>query len=193
MKPPSAGEDNLRMQMYNYIREHPAAHILEMAQAFNLSHPTVMYHLELMQDEGYLVSTLWGKRRVHFDTQAHFNAWEREVLALLAQNEARSILEHIAAQPGTFPREIAQVLGVSDTTVKRYVPELLRLNLVTEEEGFRRRLSLSRNFEKRGAQLAEKLIPGTQAWHRLAALLPASDASSPQVVEATLTETPKNL
>lgn len=161
----------LRMQMVDYIQRHPAAHILEMAEAFKLTHPTVMYHLAVLDDEGYILSTLWGKRRVHFDTQAHFTMWEREVLAILALDEARAILEHVATHPGTFPREIARELGVSETTVKRYVPELLRLHVVQEEEGsFRRRLRLSRAFKKRAAALVEKLPADARPLPHLRAL-----------------------
>jgi predicted transcriptional regulator len=148
----------LRMQMYDYIQRHPAAHILEMAEAFHLTHPTVMYHLAVLDDEGYILSTIWGKRRVHFDTQGHFTVWEREILAILALDEARSILEHVATHPGTFPREIARELRISETTVKRYIPELLRLHVLQEEEGsFRRRLRVSRSFKKRGLALLEKM------------------------------------
>lgn len=148
----------LRMQMYDYIQRHPAAHILEMADVFQLTHPTVMYHLAVLDDEGYILSALWGKRRVHFDTQGHFTIWEREILAILALEEARSILEYVAGHPGTFPREIARELRISETTVKRYVPELLRLHALQEEEGgFRRRLRVSRAFKKRGQTLLEKL------------------------------------
>lgn len=148
----------LRMQMYDYIQRHPAAHILEIAEAFKLTHPTVMYHLAVLDDEGYVLSTLWGKRRVHFDTQGHFTLWEREILAILALDEARAILEHVATHPGAFPRQIARELGISETTVKRYIPELLRLHVLQEEEGsFRRRLRVSRTFKKRGRSLLEKL------------------------------------
>jgi predicted transcriptional regulator len=148
----------LRMQMYDYVQRNPAAHILEMAERFHLTHPTVMYHLSLLEDEGYVLSTLWGKRRVHFDTQGHFTLWEREILAIMALQEARTILEHVATHPGTFPRQIARELGISETTVKRYVPELLRLYALTEEEGsFRRRLWLAPSFKRRAASLLDKL------------------------------------
>lgn len=167
-----AREVPLRMQMYDYIQKHPAAHILEMAEAFGLTHPTVMYHLAVLDDEGYILSTLWGKRRVHFDTQGHFTVWEREVLAILALDEARAILEHVATHPGTFPREIARELGISETTVKRYIPELLRLHAVQEEEGsFRRRLRLSRSFRKRGQALLEKLPADARPAPHLRALV----------------------
>jgi predicted transcriptional regulator len=162
----------LRMQMYEYVQQHPAAHILEIAEAFELTHPTVMYHLSLLEDEGYILSTLWGKRRVHFDTQGHFTLWEREILAILAIDEARAILEHVATHPGTFPREIARELGISETTVKRYVPELLRLHVLQEEEGsFRRRLRLSRGFRRRGDALLAKLPRGARPAARLEAII----------------------
>ena len=162
----------LRMQMYDYIQRNPAAHILEMAERFSLTHPTVMYHLGVLEDEGYVLSTLWGKRRVHFDTQGHFTLWEREILAILALDEARAILEHVATHPGAFPRQIARELGISETTVKRYVPELLRLYALQEEEGsFRRRLWVSQSFRRRGANLLQKLPQDATARHHLEALL----------------------
>lgn len=162
----------LRMQMYDYIQRNPAAHILEMAERFALTHPTVMYHLGVLEDEGYVLSTIWGKRRVHFDTQGHFTLWEREILAILALDEARAILEHVATHPGAFPRQIARELGVSETTVKRYVPELLRLYVLQEEEGsFRRRLWLSASFKRRAANLLAKLPADARPTHHLVALV----------------------
>lgn len=162
----------LRMQMYDYIQRNPAAHILEIAEQFELTHPTVMYHLSVLEDEGYVLSTLWGKRRVHFDTQGHFTLWEREILAILALDEARAILEHVATHPGAFPRQIARELGVSETTVKRYVPELLRLYVLQEEEGsFRRRLWVSASFKRRASNLLQKLPHDARAAPHLAALV----------------------
>lgn len=178
---------SLRMQIHEYIREHPAAHILEIAQAFDLTHPTVMYHLDLLADEGYIVSSLWGKRRAHYDTAAHFAAWEREILAVLAIDEARSIAEFIAARPGTYPREIAQKLGISDTTVKRYVPELLRLGVISEiDGGFRRRLAIAKGFAKRGGQLLQKVPESSNSVDRLLALIPDSASSTGGKVERNL-------
>lgn len=173
----TATKTPLRMLMYDYIQRHPAAHILEMAEAFKLTHPTVMYHLAVLDDEGYILSTLWGKRRVHFDTQGHFTVWEREILAILALDEARSILDYVATHPGTFPREIARELRISETTVKRYVPELLRLHALQEEEGgFRRRLRVSRAFKKRGISLLEKLPADSRPGPYLEAIVRDEDA-----------------
>lgn len=170
--PQLAEKTPLRMQMYDYIQRNPAAHILEMSEKFELTHPTVMYHLSVLEDEGYVLSTLWGKRRVHFDTQGHFTLWEREILAILALNEARSILEHVAMHPGAFPRQIARELGISETTVKRYVPELLRLYVLQEEEGsFRRRLWVSASFRRRAANLLQKLPHDARAGPHLKALV----------------------
>lgn len=162
----------LRMQMYEHIQRNPAAHILELAQMCELTHPTVMYHLAVLEDEGYVLSTLWGKRRVHFDTQAHFTLWEREILAVLALQEARIILEFVSTHPGAFPRQIARELGISETTVKRYVPELLRLYVLQEEEGsFRRRLWVSASFKRRAANLLQKLPQDARPVPHLVALI----------------------
>ena len=163
---------SLRMQMYDYIQRNPAAHIPEIADKFELTHPTVMYHLAVLEDEGYVLSTLWGKRRVHFDTQGHFTLWEREILAVLALDEARAILEFVATHPSAFPRQIARELGVSETTVKRYVPELLRLYVLQEEEGsFRRRLWVSASFKRRAANLLQKLPQDARAAPHLVAII----------------------
>ncbi len=169
----------LRMQMYDYIQRNPGAHILEMAEAFGLTHPTVMYHLALLEDEGYVVSSIWGKRRVHFDTQGHFTLWEREILAVFAIKEARAMIEWVSTHPGTFPREVARELGISETTVKRYVPELLRLHVVQEEDGsFRRRLRISRVFKRRGLVLLGKLTVDARPRANLEALLDEESESA---------------
>ena len=164
----------VRIRMYAYVQRHPATHILEVAHEFGFSHPTVMYHLRVLEDEGYVESLLWGKRRVHFDARARFSSWEREVLAILAIDEARAILERIAASPGTYPRELARDLACSETTVKRYLPHLLRLHaLVEEQASFRRRLWVSPTFHRRGAALLQKLPPDARGRDRLAALVRA--------------------
>lgn len=169
--PAAEEEAPLRVRVYEHIRLNPAAHILEMAERFGVTHPTVMYHLDILEQEGYVESLLWGKRRAHFDARARFTRWEKEVLALLAVDEARAIFLHIAAHPGTYPREIARDLGVSDTTVKRYVPELRRLHALREEEGsFRRRLWVSPGFKRRVRGLAARIPPEARPLPHLATL-----------------------
>lgn len=161
----------VRMRMYGYIQRNPGAHILEMAHHFGFAHPTVMYHLGLLEGDGLVLSLLWGKRRTHFDARARFSPWEMEVLAVLALDEACAILERVAASPGTFPRELARDLAVSETTVKRYVPALLRLHALQEESAsFRRRLWLSPGFRRRGRALLAKLPADARPRARLAAL-----------------------
>lgn len=161
-----------RLRLYEYIRRNPAAHILELAEFLGYAHPTVMYHLRLLEEDGYVVSVLWGKRRVHFDADARLNAWEREVLALLALEEASAILARIATHPGTFPKELARDLGLSETTIKRYVPEFMRLQAIQEEQAsFRRRLWISPTFRRRGRTLLSKLPPEARPVPRLLALV----------------------
>ena len=162
----------VRMRMYDYVRRNPAAHILEVAHAFGFTHPTVMYHLRVLEAEGHLVSEAWGKRRVHFDARARFTAWEREILAILALDEASAILERVATHPGTYPKELTRDLGFSETTVKRYVPALRRLHaLVEEEASFRRRLWLSPTFRRKGRALLAKLPADARPVARLGGLV----------------------
>lgn len=187
------GLEGLRRRLYEYVQAHPGAHILEMADALQLSHPTVLYHLRILEDEGYVQSAAGGKRRCAFDTQAHFNAWEREVLMLL-QSEAGRVFEYVAEHPGSFPRELAARLGISETTVKRAVPELLRLGLVAEETGFRRRLRLASSFADDVAPILARLAPGDLRM-RLTAILARErarrDAETAQA-EAEVAEEARN-
>lgn len=154
----------LRMRMYDYIQRNPACHILEMAHHFQLSHPTVMYHLSVLTRQGLVQSAIVGKRRTHFDVRARYTAWEREVLALLALDEPRALLLRVVERPGTYPRELARDVPMSETTIKRHVPELLRLHLVqAEEANFRRRLWVAPTFRRRAPLLLAKLPPESVA------------------------------
>lgn len=157
----------LRLRVYDFIQRNPGCHILQMARHFRLTHPTVMYHLGVLHRQGLVVSDLVGKRRAHFDARCRYTAWEREVLAVLAVGEPLAILHRVAAQPGTFPRELARDLDVSENAIKRHVPNLLRLNLLQCEEGaFRRRLWVSPTLRRRGPALLARLPPGApQASH----------------------------
>lgn len=168
---PARDAGPVRMRMYAYIQRNPAAHILEMAHVFGFAHPTVMYHLQVLEDDGLVLSRPWGKRRTHFDARARFSPWEQEVLAILALEEASAILARIGESPGTFPKELARDLGVSETTIKRYVPALLRLHALQEEAAsFRRRLWVSPSFRRKGRALLEKLPADARPVARLAAL-----------------------
>ena len=188
-----AETEDLRTRIHKYVQRHPATHILEIAAAFRLAHPTVMYHLRILEDEGYVLSSTFGKRRAVYDTGAHFTAWEREILALLNMPEAWGIVEFVAAHPGAFPREIAERLGISETTAKKYTPELVRLGVVDAASGFRRRLTLSDAFVTKAQKLLARLGADAPATHRLRAVLPAPEAPAEavEVVYATPPETPR--
>lgn len=161
----------VRVRMYDYVHRNPAAHILEVAQVFGFTHPTVMYHLRVLEAHGHLTSRAWGKRRVHFDARAGFTGWEQEILSILALDEAGAILERVATNPGTYPKEMARDLGFSETTIKRHVPELRRLNAILEEEAsFRRRLWISPTFRRKGRVLLTKLPPDARPVARLGAM-----------------------
>lgn len=180
-------EDDLRTRIYRYVQRHPATHILEIAAAFRLAHPTVMYHLRILEDEGYVLSSTFGKRRAVYDTQGHFTAWEREVLALANMAEAWGMVEYVAAHPGAFPREIADRLAISETTAKKYTPELVRLGIVDASTGFRRRLTLTEAFVDRSAKLLARLPADLPVAHRLRGVLPPERvhppvSSAPEVV-----------
>lgn len=188
-----AEAEDLRTRIHRYVQAHPATHILEIAAAFRLAHPTVMYHLRILEDEGYVLSSTFGKRRAVYDTGAHFTAWEREILALLNMQEAWGIVEFVASHPGAFPREIADRLGISETTAKKYTPELVRLGVVDAAAGFRRRLTLSDAFVAKSQKLLARLADGSPAAHRLRAVLPAAEAApeAVDVVYATPPESPR--
>ncbi|MHB8586172.1 MAG: winged helix-turn-helix transcriptional regulator [Thermoplasmatota archaeon] len=151
--------EGLRARIYEWVQGHPGVHVLELAEALQLSHPTILYHLRILEDEGYVQTVVAGKRRCVFDTQGHFNSWERDVLVAL-QSEAGRVLELVLEQPGTFPRELAHTLGVSLTTVKRALPELTRLHLIQASTGFRKRLSVDATFLDRAPSLLQKLPAG---------------------------------
>ncbi|HVL47580.1 MAG TPA: winged helix-turn-helix transcriptional regulator [Candidatus Thermoplasmatota archaeon] len=180
----AAARPSLRQEIHAFIVAHPAAHILEIAERFGLSHPTIMYHLDLLKSEGYVVSVPWGKRRVHFDAASHFTAWEREVLATFAADEPRAILEAVAASPGTFGRELAASLGLSTTTVKRHLPALLKLGLIAEvESGFRRRFAIGPQLVRRGPALLAKIPEAVGMQAMIRAVL--ADTIGPNPSETT--------
>jgi DNA-binding transcriptional ArsR family regulator len=130
-------ENDMRTRIYELIARQPGVTIGEVARQVGLSHPTVRYHINMLQKNELIVFLDQGNKLMLFRNRHEFGEREREIVALIRSVEAMRVYDCIAASPWILRKELAEQLGISRTSVNWHLRSLMKCGLVgeTREQG----------------------------------------------------------
>lgn len=116
-----------RRRILEFLCERPCLTPGAAARALNLSPNAVAWHVEKLQDAGYLAAA---------SGDAAYPAGllppgDVALFSLLAQDTARGTLVAVFAQPGRTQEEVADHVGAARQTVSRALGELERSGLIS--------------------------------------------------------------
>lgn len=129
-------ENETRADLYETVRANPGLSMQELAEEAKVGWGTVVYHLERLEKNDFVVSRKEGKSRRFFPQGSHDEV-DRERLSLLQRDTPRGLLEHLCQHPGTNQKELADALGVAPSTVHKYVKRLQEVDLVVDQRAGR--------------------------------------------------------
>jgi DNA-binding transcriptional ArsR family regulator len=129
---PAGAESGLtrRGVIYEYVREHPGAHVRGMARDLGLATGDLHYHLFWLERNGFVKTMKNGFYRFVFPTMV-FREDQEVLLGVLSQETPREILllllQGMVTQGG-----LAKGLGHSQPTVSWHMDRLTRLGVVSK-------------------------------------------------------------
>jgi len=117
-----------RGRIYAYIYENPGAHYNEIKNALEMNNGTAEYHLQVLEETGYLKSERCKFRR------KFFRADSKEKRCSSMTDEEIMILKEIERKPGCAQKGIAEKFGFSPRKMTYYMNRLRACNLVRTEK-----------------------------------------------------------
>jgi len=116
-----------RRNIMDLVQDDPGIHLSGIAKTLHLGQGHALYHLGVLQREGFVFSVATPGLRCYFSS-AKIDASKARRLALLRQEPLRRLHELVRASPGRPVAACAQALGVSG-------PRTSKLARTLESEG----------------------------------------------------------
>jgi len=122
-------QQNIRGRIYQHIRENPGANFTSIKKQIAISNGTTIYHLMVLQREGFIRSSISGNRKLFWAKSdfpptavgAALSDVQRRIVALLEENVRMS------------RTDIGEELGVSSSALHRHLKGLEDGGLLVQE------------------------------------------------------------
>jgi len=133
MSEPSGEIATNQQRVFQYIREHPGAHLRKVCRDLGLAMGDVQYHVDRLEKNGLVKSSRRGLYR-QFYQSGMFGEREGVVLSALAQSTPRELLLHLVEAPGSSQEDLAGLLGLSAPSISWNMKRLVELGLVERQQ-----------------------------------------------------------
>jgi predicted transcriptional regulator len=114
-----------RHKILELIRRYPGIDLNGLTRYSGCNESTLRYHLELMEEEKVIRSSILGKSLHFFEKRARFSFNEERLLSYYSNASAGRILSLVYEHPGITRRDLAAFLGIASPTVTRMVQILV--------------------------------------------------------------------
>jgi predicted transcriptional regulator len=122
-------EDSKRVQILEFVKAHPGAHLRRIKRELNLAMGVLQYHLYRLEKDQSIV----GRRRglyKRFYPRLNFVAEEEEILGVLLQETERDLLLYLLRTPDATPKELSEFARVSASSISWHMKRLVSSGLV---------------------------------------------------------------
>ncbi len=130
-----SSDSNVRDAILGYLATTPGAHFSKLRDDLKLGTGETQHHLRRLEDRDAVESIRDGDYRRFFPA-GRFSAFEKRALGYLRRGTARGMVLALLRDPGASGADLAEVLGVSRSTVSKYAAELESAGLLSREDGY---------------------------------------------------------
>ncbi|MFB6354544.1 MAG: winged helix-turn-helix transcriptional regulator [Halobacteriales archaeon] len=132
----SAGaEVGVREAILGYVGAVPGAHFSKLRDDLQLGTGETQHHVGRLLDAGAIESRRDGDYRRFFPA-GRFAPAEQVALGYLRRDTPRGIVIELLRTPTATGRELADAMGVSQSTVSKYAAELAEAGLLERDDGY---------------------------------------------------------
>lgn len=116
-----------RGQIYGFIRGNPGAHYNEIRRGMGLNNGTAAYHIEILRKHDFIYDMKVGTRRHFYPTDVHLP------IEAFNRHPRQRVLQKIEDNPGATVKELAAIIGKSQSTTSHHIQALVEEGLVSRE------------------------------------------------------------
>jgi len=119
----------LRRELYQLVCETPGSYFYEIVSALAAPQGTLSWHLRMLEKDGLIKSAKFGGKRLYFPKMLRSESAEK-AFAILKNNTAAKVFDHIINNPGCYQTEIAETLSIHHDTVRHHITRLAEAHLI---------------------------------------------------------------
>jgi DNA-binding MarR family transcriptional regulator len=123
-----------RRELMRLIAADPGINISDLHGTMSMGWGSLLYHLQRLEAQGFVVSHRWGRSRRYFLNQRSVESRAEGIRALKADN-ARALAELVVSQPGSTQEQLASAMQLSKSVVSKYAKRLEDASLVQRQVG----------------------------------------------------------
>ncbi|PKK86292.1 MAG: hypothetical protein CVT48_01795 [Thermoplasmata archaeon HGW-Thermoplasmata-1] len=125
-------DHGIRARMLELVGKEGGLNITALRKNLGIGWGETVYHLDVLQREGYLLSIKHGRSR-RFFVSGEKDYWKQQQDAVLKEATSRYIYDFIMRNPGAIQRSVADHMGISHPAVNWHVGRLKSVDLVSEK------------------------------------------------------------
>jgi predicted transcriptional regulator len=131
--PKQALENPQRSMLYGFVKGNPGVHLKQLSSEFRMKTSTVLWHIRKLECADLVRSKKANGYRVFYPVSGGLEARQLSTaITALSNDNARRIFEHVAVQPGTQQRDLAERLAINGGTVRWHLKKMRQAGLVAE-------------------------------------------------------------
>lgn len=127
----------VRLDIYQYITEHPGEYIANITKNLNLSPSSVVYHLSVLEGMDYIVSHKNGKYKRYYINRNGYSRYTngngyKHIMSALKNNTARKIIKFLLANPDSNQKKVSESLNIHPSTVNWHAKRLREAEIISK-------------------------------------------------------------
>jgi predicted transcriptional regulator len=121
-----------RRRIYAAVRETPGIHFRELQRLLDMPVGQLEYHAHAMETEGLLkaIDDRYYKRYY----AGEIDAGDKDVLAVLRQENPRKIVMHVMLNPGIGHGELADAVALAPSTLSFYLSDMVSKGVLSKSK-----------------------------------------------------------
>lgn len=123
-------ENEIRLGILDLLTDRGVAHFREIQRMVETSFSVLKWHLQVLEDFGYVRHTKVGRYTVYYRTQDSLIVRSKEAAFLLKNENVRKIMNSIIRNQNVHQAELARLVTLHHDTIQYHVEKLIKVGLL---------------------------------------------------------------
>lgn len=121
-----------RRKIFEYIKSNPGAYFREIMRVHSLGPNWVKYHLDTLEDHGYIRGFRFGQNLTYFIVDTGIDENQVKIHIILQNKNIQNLLKIIISNPGITSTGIREKISLHRNTIRYNLNKLFELGMLKE-------------------------------------------------------------